>query len=108
MSSEGDENDTLTKSNIVDAVYDRVDATKRETADYVDAVIETIKETAEGGDDVKISTFGKFVVRHKDERIGRNPKTGVEITIPERKVVRFKVSEVFKDELNGEREFDGF
>lgn len=103
-----DDTETLTKARIVDAVYDRIDSTKKETSDFVETVIETIKEAAEGGEDVKVSGFGKFVVRHKDSRMGRNPKTGDEFEIPERKVLRFKVSQVFKDELNGERDFDGF
>jgi len=62
-----------------------------------------MKETLEEGDEVKISGFGKFEVREKGERVGRNPRTGVEIMIPERKVPRFKVSQVLKDELNGNR-----
>lgn len=102
------ENETLTKSKIVDEVYDRIDSTKKDTSEFVETVIETIKEAAESGEDVKVSGFGKFVVRHKDERMGRNPKTGDEFKIPERKVLRFKVSQVFKDELNGDRDFDGF
>lgn len=94
---------TLTKAGLVDAVYDEVDVTKKDAAEYVDTVIETIKETLETGEELKISGFGKFEVRHKGERVGRNPQSGVEIMIPERKVLRFKVSQVLKDELNGER-----
>jgi integration host factor subunit alpha len=108
MSGNDSGTDTLTKARIVDWVYDRIESTKADTGDYVDEVIEAIKETVEAGEDVKISGFGKFEVRHKDARMGRNPKTGETVEIPERKVVRFKVSDVFKDELNGEREFDGF
>jgi len=109
MDSDDDsETETLTKAKIVESVYDRADGTKKEAAEYVDTVIETIKETVETGESVKISGFGKFVVRHKDQQVGRNPKTMVEYEIPERKVLRFKLSPVFKKELNGEREFDGF
>lgn len=110
MASDGDESETetLTKAKIVDYVYKRIEGTKKEAAEYVETVIETIKETVEAGEEVKISNFGKFVVRHKDEQVGRNPKTMVEYEIPERKVLRFKLSPVFKKELNGEREFDGF
>ena len=104
--SEGEE--TLTKAKIVDAVYGRIEGTKKEAADYVENVIETIKDTTEEGDEVKISGFGKFVVRHKESQVGRNPKTMVEYEIPERKVLRFKLSPVFKDELNGDRDFNGF
>ncbi|MFW5968443.1 MAG: integration host factor subunit alpha [Persicimonas sp.] len=93
---------TMTKAGLVDAVYDEVAVTKKEAGEYVDTVIETIKETLETGEELKISGFGKFEVRHKGERVGRNPRSGVEIMIPERKVLRFKVSQVLKDELNGE------
>lgn len=94
---------TMTKANIVDGVYERVGVTKKEAADYVEAMFETMKETLEGGEEIKVSGFGKFEVRQKGERVGRNPRTGVEIMIPERKVLRFKVSQVLKDELNGLR-----
>lgn len=94
---------TLTKSNIVDSVYERTELTKKEAAEYVNEVLELMKETLESGEEIKVSGFGKFEVRHKEERMGRNPQTGDEIMIPERKVWRFKVSQVLKDELNGER-----
>ncbi len=94
---------TLTKSNIVDSVYERTELTKKEAAEYVNEVLEVMKETLEEGEEIKVSGFGKFEVRHKEERMGRNPQTGDEILIPERKVLRFKVSQVLKDELNGER-----
>jgi integration host factor subunit alpha len=94
---------TMTKAGIVDEVYETVGVTKKEAADYVEAVFETMKETLEEGEEIKVSGFGKFEVRRKGERVGRNPRTGVEIMIPERRVLRFKVSQVFKDELNGNR-----
>jgi integration host factor subunit alpha len=98
---------TLTKSGLVDSVYNKLsregeEVTKRESSEYVDTVIETVKQTLEKGEEVKLSGFGKFEVRHKDERLGRNPRTGEEIMIPERKVVRYKISGVFKDDLNDE------
>jgi integration host factor subunit alpha len=93
---------TMTKAGLVDTVYDRVGVSKKEAAEYVDTILETIKETLESGDELKVSGFGKFEVRHKGERIGRNPRSGVEIMIPKRKVLRFKVSQVLKDELNGD------
>jgi len=94
---------TMTKARIVDGVYERVGVTKKEAAGYVEAMFETMKETLENGEEIKVSGFGKFEVRQKGERVGRNPRTGVEIMIPERKVLRFKVSQVLKDELNGLR-----
>lgn len=94
---------TLTKANIVDTVYSQTELTKKEASSYVNEVLELMKETLEDGEEIKVSGFGKFEVRKKDERVGRNPRTGDEILIPERKVLRFKVSQVLKDELNGER-----
>ena len=94
---------TMTKAGIVNDVYERVGVTKKEAAEYVDAVFDAMKDTLAEGEDVKISGFGKFEVRQKGERVGRNPRTGEEIMIPERKVPRFKVSQVLKDELNGKR-----
>lgn len=94
---------TLTKAHIVDRVYGRTQVTKKEAADYVNEILEVMKEALEEGEEIKLSGFGKFEVRKKGERIGRNPRTGDEIVIPERKVLRFKVSQVLKDELNGER-----
>ncbi|QED30286.1 integration host factor subunit alpha [Microvenator marinus] len=90
----------MTKAGIVDSVYERVGVSKKEATEYVEAVFETMKETLESGDSIKVSGFGKFEVREKGKRIGRNPRTGVEIEIPERRVLRFKVSQVLKDELN--------
>lgn len=95
--------ETMTKADIVNAVHERADLTKKEASEYVEAVLEAMKETLEAGEDIKISRFGKFEVRHKGERVGRNPRTGVEIMIPERRVLRFKVSQVLKDRLNGRR-----
>jgi integration host factor subunit alpha len=103
------EQETLTKARIVDHVYDRLeDATKKETEEYVEMLLERMKEIFESGDELKVSGFGKFIVRHKEARTGRNPKTGEEVPIPERKVLRFKISPVFKKQLNDEREFEGF
>jgi len=110
MSEQQDDSgsETLTKARIAEHVYERLGGTKKDSKQHVEDVLELIKQTLEVGEELKVSGFGKFVVRHKDERMGRNPKTGTEITIPERKVVRFKISPVFKEELNGEREFSGF
>ncbi len=91
---------TMTKAGIVNDVYDRVGVTKKEAADYVEAVFSILKETLGKGEKVKISGFGKFEVHQKGERMGRNPRTGVEIMIEERKVPRFKASQVLKNELN--------
>lgn len=94
---------TMTKAGIVNYVYENVGVNKKEATDFVEAVFETMKETLEGGDSIKISGFGKFEVRGKGKRVGRNPRTGIEIEIPERRVLRFKISQVLKTELNDEQ-----
>nr|WP_233497034.1 integration host factor subunit alpha [Lujinxingia litoralis] len=94
---------TITKADIVDSVYEKVGITKKEASDYVDTIFEVMKETLEEGEEIKVSGFGKFEVREKSQRVGRNPRTGIEIVIPERRVLRFKVSQVLKDSINGKR-----
>lgn len=95
----------MTKADLVEAVYKRLDGqvriTKRESAELVDNVFESIKTALTTGDKLKISGFGNFVVRDKRPRIGRNPRTGQEITITERRVLTFKASQVLKSTLNG-------
>jgi len=69
----------------------------------VETVFDTVKETLERGEKIKISGFGNFVVRPKRSRVGRNPQTGKVIMISERKVLTFKPSQVLKDALNGSK-----
>jgi integration host factor subunit alpha len=94
---------TMTKADIIEAVYEKVGGvSKKEAADIVETVFNTIKTTLEGGEKIKISGFGNFLVREKKARIGRNPQTGQEITISARRVLTFKPSQVLKNALNGE------
>ena len=91
----------MTKADIVDTVYEKVGGfSKREAADIVEAVFETVKATLEKGEKLKISGFGNFVVRDKKERVGRNPQTGKEITISAHRVLTFKPSVVLNKALN--------
>lgn len=98
--SESKETKTMTKAGIVNDVYERVGVTKKEASEYVEAVFSVLKQTLATGENVKISGFGKFEVHQKGNRMGRNPRTGVEIMIKERKVPRFKASQVLKNDLN--------
>jgi integration host factor subunit alpha len=75
---------------------------KREAAEVVEAFFSVIKETLERGETVKIAGFGNFVVRDKNERVGRNPQTGEAITISARRVVTFKASDLLKQKLQEE------
>ncbi|EDM79054.1 integration host factor, alpha subunit [Plesiocystis pacifica SIR-1] len=91
----------MTKADIVDKVCDRVGGfSKKEAADLVDQVFDTMKQVLETGEKIKISGFGNFVVRDKKPRPGRNPQTGDEITIEARRVLTFKPSNVLKVALN--------
>lgn len=92
----------MTKSDIVETVYQNVGFTKKRAAEVVNLILDSMKEALENGDKVKISGFGNFEIRKKDARKGRNPQTGAEITITERRVMTFKPSQVLKDRLNQE------
>ena len=91
---------TVTKAALVEQVHKKVNLTKKDAVKVVEIFFDTIKKVLEEGQNVKISGFGNFVVRHKKARAGRNPRTGEEITIPERNVLTFKPSQVLKNALN--------
>lgn len=91
----------MTKAEIIDAVYEKVGGfSKKEAAEIVEAVFDTMKEVLSEGEKIKISGFGNFVVRSKKERVGRNPQTGDPIPISARRVLTFKPSQVLKGILN--------
>ena len=93
----------MTKADIIEHVYERIGGfSKKEAADLVELVFSTIKDQLEKGEKLKISGFGNFMIRDKNSRIGRNPQTGAEITISQRKVLTFKPSQVLKRQLNSE------
>lgn len=102
MSGENLGKSTMTKADIVEKVYQKIGFTKKEAARLVELVFDSIKDTLERGEKVKVSGFGNFVVRKKKERIGRNPQTGEQIKISARHVMTFRPSQVLKAILNGE------
>lgn len=91
---------TMTKADIVEAIYEKIGFSKKESSEIVELVFDTIKETLEKGEKIKVSGFGNFVIRSKKPRIGRNPQTGEEIEISARKVLTFRPSQVLKAALN--------
>ncbi|GJL84941.1 MAG: integration host factor subunit alpha [Micavibrio sp.] len=93
-------NRTVTRADLAEAVYEQVGLSRNESADLVEAVLDDISNTLVSGENVKISSFGSFSIREKGERIGRNPKTGVEVPISPRKVLVFRASHVLKDRIN--------
>ena len=90
----------MTKADIVEKVYEKVGLSKKESVELVEKVFETLKETLESGEKIKIAGFGNFVVKQKNDRRGRNPQTGVEIIIKARRILTFKPSMVLKEALN--------
>ena len=90
---------TLTRADIAETVYEQLGLSRSESADLVDSVLDEISDALVAGNGVKISSFGSFSIRQKEERIGRNPKTGVEVPITPRKVVIFRASHVLKDRI---------
>ena len=91
---------TLIKAQLVDSIRKQVGLPKTKSAQVVDSLLEIIKKTLENGEDVLISGFGKFYVKDKRKRRGRNPQTGNDLMLDERRVVTFKCSGRLKDKVN--------
>ena len=92
---------TLTKDHIISSIGNRIGVTKFESTRLVESVLETIKTSLSYGEDVLISGFGKFIVRKKEARRGRNPATGEDLTLEPRRVITFKCSARMRDRING-------
>lgn len=91
----------LTKADIVQAVVDETGFTKNKAIETVETLLEIIKSKLESGEDVLVSRFGKFCVRQKGERLGRNPATSEDMMLRPRRVVTFKCSRTLRDKVNG-------
>jgi len=91
---------TLTKSQIVDAIHDQLGFSRKNSAELVEMLLEIIKGKLEKSEDVLISGFGKFCVKEKNERRGRNPATGDDMLLRKRKVVTFSCSKVLRNKIN--------
>ena len=92
----------LTKVEIANSIADQLDYTKYRSSEIVEILLELMKSSLESGDDVLISNFGKFCVREKGQRRGRNPSTGGDLILKPRKVVTFRCSGKLKEKLNGQ------
>ena len=93
---------TVTRAHLAEAVYASVGLSRNESAALLETVLERMSAALEAGVAVKISAFGSFLVRQKGQRVGRNPKTGVEVPILPRKVLSFRPSQVLKARINNE------
>jgi integration host factor subunit alpha len=94
----------LTKDHLVNSLYNNLDIPKSKSASIIETLLQKIKKTLENKEDVLISGFGKFCVKEKNDRRGRNPATGEDLTLEARRVVVFKCSGVLREKVNGEGE----
>ncbi len=92
---------TLTKAHVVESVQSTLELPKDTSVKLVESLLEIMKRALGNGEDVLISGFGRFCVKEKQERRGRNPQTGEDITLKPRRVVTFRCSGVLKDKING-------
>jgi integration host factor subunit alpha len=91
---------TLTKAQIVDLIHEELPFPKNKSTEVIEGLIEIIKSSLANGEDVLISGFGKFCVKNKRERRGRNPATGNDLILEKRKVVTFKCSGKLREKIN--------
>jgi integration host factor subunit alpha len=92
---------TVTRVDLCEAVYQKVGLSRTESSAFVELVLKEITDCLEKGETLKLSSFGSFIVRKKGQRIGRNPKNGVEAPISPRRVIVFKPSAILKQRMNG-------
>lgn len=92
---------TLTRADLSEAVHRQIGLSRSESADLVKSVLDMVSDTLVEGKTVKLSSFGTFMVRSKNGRVGRNPKTGEEVPITPRRVLVFRPSQVMKNMING-------
>ena len=91
---------TLTRAALTESVYRNIGLSRNESSDLVESVLEEICTRLEAGEEVKLSSFGTFSVQSKRQRVGRNPKTGVEAVITPRRVLSFRPSHILKDRVD--------
>ncbi|MCB1516628.1 MAG: integration host factor subunit alpha [Hyphomicrobiaceae bacterium] len=91
---------TITRADLAEAVYQSMGLSRTESAQLVERILDLVSDALVSGENVKLSSFGSFQIRSKNQRIGRNPKTGEEVPILPRKVLVFKPSNVLKSKIN--------
>jgi integration host factor subunit alpha len=90
---------TLTRADLAEALNRKLGLSRSESLSMVESILEHMSSALEGGENVKISGFGTFLLRDKAQRIGRNPKTGVEVPITPRRVLTFRASQMLKERI---------
>lgn len=91
--------DTLTRADLAETIHGKVGLSRAESARMVETILDMMSDALERGENVKISGFGTFVLRDKAERIGRNPKTGIEVPITPRRVLTFRPSQGMREQV---------
>jgi integration host factor subunit alpha len=99
LGPEGALNGTLTRADLADVVHRNLGLSRAESAQFVERILHHLCHALAQGQNVKISGFGSFVLRDKGERVGRNPKTGVEVPIAPRRVMTFRASQILRDRI---------
>jgi len=94
---------TLTKSDIINGIYNSTDLKLYQATKTVENLFELFKKTLGSGEDILVSGFGKFYVKNKNDRRGRNPVTGNDLTLDARRVVRFRCSPMLREKINGKK-----
>ena len=92
-------NGTLTRADLADVVHRNLGLSRAESAQFVERVLHHMCHSLADGENVKISGFGSFILRDKGQRVGRNPKTGVEVPIAPRRVMTFRASQILRDRI---------
>jgi len=92
---------TLTRADLADAINRKVGLSRAESLEMVESILDLMSKALEDGENVKVSGFGTFLLRDKAQRVGRNPKTGVEVPITPRRVMTFRASQMLKDRVAG-------
>lgn len=90
---------TLTRADLAESIHNQIGLSRAESASLVEQILRHLCESLSSGENVKISGFGSFILRDKGERIGRNPKTGVEVPIAPRRVLTFRASQLLRDRI---------
>lgn len=93
------QNGTLTRADLAEAVHKEVGLSRADSAAMIESILDNMTVALEKGENVKISGFGSFILRDKNERIGRNPKTGIEVPIAPRRVLTFRASQLLRDRI---------
>ena len=99
INNEMDENGTVTRADLADVVHRRLGLSRAESAGLVERVLHHMCHALSEGQNVKVSGFGTFILRDKGQRIGRNPKTGIEVPIAPRRVMTFRASQIMRDRI---------